>query len=628
MCGICGFIDFELTSDKVLLDLMTSTLHHRGPDDNGSEIYIQNNLVIGLGQTRLAIIDLSPLGHQPMEFENYSIIFNGEIYNFKELKKDLELLGHDFKSNSDTEVILHSYKEWGIDCVSKFIGMFIFVIFDKVANVITVFRDRAGVKPFYYYWNEDLFLFSSELKSFHKHPKFSKKINIASVQQYMDFGYIPSPNCIFENCHKLEPGHILNLNLNTKEIKLTKYWDVTDYYKQPILDISYEDAKVEVEKLLKSACECRMVSDVPVGVFLSGGFDSTAVAALLQKDRKERLKTFTIGFEEGNNEAPYAKDIAEHLGTSHTEYYCTIKEAQDIIPELPYFYDEPFGDSSAIPTILVSKMAKKDVTVALSADAGDEIFAGYTIYRTFLKDLSLIERIPKGFRKVTGKLIMLATFFIPKKKQRLKRKLTTLSCVLNVGANITHQELYRTYFKLSNTIKEALFKNPLENRTTKFDFDFSKFKKDLSIPMAIDYSMYLESDILTKVDRATMSVSLEGREPFLDHRIIEYVAQLPMNFKYGQTQKRILRDIVYQYIPKELMDRPKTGFSIPIYKWLKADLRYLIEENLDSTSIEEAGIFKVSSVEKIKIQFFKDQLDDLTIIWKLLQFQMWYKKWM
>ena len=628
MCGICGFIDFNSNSNKELLNSMTSTLHHRGPDDRGTEIYSLNNAVVGLGQTRLSIIDLSSLGHQPMNYNNFSIIFNGEIYNFEEIKKDLFIRGHRFKSDSDTEVILHSFEEWGVDCVSKFIGMFAFVIFDKSTNDITIARDRAGVKPFYYYWNEDLFLFSSELKAFHKHPKFVKKINTASVQQYMDFGYIPSPYCIFENCHKLQAGHILNLNLSTKEIKLTKYWDVTDYYKQPKLDISYEDAKIQVEKLLKSACDYRMVSDVPVGVFLSGGFDSTAVAAILQNNRKEKLKTFTIGFEEGNNEAPYAKDIAKYLGTNHTEYYCTTQEAQEIIPELPYFYDEPFGDSSVIPTTLVSKVAKKDVTVALSADAGDEIFAGYNIHKTFLKNLYLINKIPTIIHRPTGLFLRVLSSFLPRRTYGIKHKLKTLSKLLTSKKSMLFQELYKSYFSLSDAVKKDLFKENLKLPETIFDSDFSEFKQDLSIPLAIDYSIYLQNDILAKVDRATMSVSLEGREPFLDHRIIEYVAMLPMNFKYGKVQKRILRDIVYQYIPKELMDRPKTGFSIPIYTWLKKDLKYLIEDNLDPLSIEETGIFNVDSVERIKKQFFNNQLDDLTIIWKLLQFQMWYKKWM
>lgn len=627
MCGICGFIDFKSTSDYDVLNKMISTLHHRGPDDRGSEMYLIDNVSVGFGHARLSILDLTSAGHQPMNYEYLSIVLNGEIYNFEEIKKELELLGHQFNSESDTEVVLHSFLEWGESCVSKFIGMFVFVILNKRTNEITIIRDRAGVKPLYYYWNEGLFLFASELKAFHQHPRFEKKINVNSVYQYMDFGYIPSPYCIFKNCHKLEPGHILKFNITKNTFEITKYWDVHDYYRLPKLNISYTDAQNEVEKLLISACEYRMVSDVPVGVFLSGGYDSTAVTALLQQNRIEKLKTFTIGFEEGNNEAPFAKEIANYLGTNHSEYYCTTKEAQEIIPDLSYYYDEPFADSSAIPTILVSKLAKKEVTVALSADAGDEIFAGYTIYKTFEKNRALINKLPNKFQYVAGNLIKTANFLVPNYKYSLKHKLNSLSKVLTKDNELKDQELYRSYFTLSNAIKNELFIDSFNLQKTAFDMNYLGFKDSLSIPLGIDYLMYLQNDILTKVDRATMSVSLEGREPFLDHRIIEYVAQLPMEFKFGSTQKMILKDIVHKYVPKQLMDRPKTGFTIPIYSWLKKDLRYLLEENLNTSAID-ANLFVPSFVQKLTEDFLLDRLDDPTIIWKLLQFQIWYKKWM
>tara|TARA_B100000989_G_C19532516_1_gene470900 strand:+ start:588 stop:2492 length:1905 start_codon:yes stop_codon:yes gene_type:complete len=634
MCGICGFIDFKFNSGIQILEEMVSAQNHRGPDDNGSLIFKKENFVVGLGHTRLSILDLTKLGKQPMKFENLSIVYNGEIYNFKEIKKELVLLGHSFFSDSDTEVILHSFKEWGIKCVEKFIGMFVFLIFDRLNNKITVFRDRAGVKPFYYYWNQDLFLFSSELKTFHKHPKFLKKVDISSVHQYMDFGYIPAPYCIFQGCKKLESGHILTFDLKTKVIELTKYWDVTSFYKMDKLKITYKEAKLQLEKLLKSSFEYRMVSDVPVGVFLSGGFDSTAVTAVLQNGRSDKLKTYTIGFQKGKddnsfyNEAPFAKAIANHLGTDHKEYYCSEKQAQKIIPELPHFYDEPFGDSSAIPTTLVSRIAKEDVTVVLSADGGDEIFGGYSIYTTFLKNLAIINTVPNICKKPLSKLLKLVQYFIPVQKNNLKNKINVFSYLLSLNKNKLHQELFKKYFKLNSSIKKNLFVNNAETRTTKFDCDFSDFKKDLSIPMCIDYSMYLEDDILTKVDRATMSTSIEGREPFLDHRIIEFVARLPISFKYGVTQKKILKDIVYKYVPKELMDRPKSGFSIPINYWLKNDLKYLIDQNLDLKSIKKSKIFKPLKVENLKKSFFKGDLDNSDVIWKLLQFQMWFKKWM
>lgn len=348
------FINFKTNSNIVVLDKMVSTLHHRGPDDRGGEVFNYNEAMIGLGHTRLSIMDLSPAGHQPMHFEHLSIVFNGEIYNFKEIKNELFTLGHQFKSESDTEVILHAFLEWGKTCVSKFNGMFVFVIFNKLSLEVTIIRDRAGVKPLFYYWKDGLFLFASELKAFHQHPRFEKKINENALHQYMDFGYVPTPYCIFENCGKLEPGHILTFSTSKKSFEITKYWDVNDFYRLPKLNISYNEAKEEVEKILLSAFEYRMVADVPVGVFLSGGYDSTAVAAMLQSSRSEKLRTFTIGFEEGNNESPFAKEIANFIGTDHNEFYCTTKEAQEIIPSLPFFYDEPFADSSAIPTILVS----------------------------------------------------------------------------------------------------------------------------------------------------------------------------------------------------------------------------------------------------------------------------------
>lgn len=625
MCGICGFVDFKSTSDKELLDTMISTLHHRGPDDRGGEIYNQNNVVVGLGQTRLSIIDLSPLGHQPMEYENYSIVYNGEIYNFEEIKEELYSLGHKFKSNSDTEVILHSFKEWGLNCVSKFIGMFVFVILDTKLNEVTIIRDRAGVKPLFYYWKDGLFMFSSELKAFHEHPRFVKKIDKKAVQQYMNYGHVPSPNCIFKDCSKLDAGHILKFSLKNKKYSITKYWDVTNFYKKPKLKISYQEAKDKVKSLLISSFNYRMVADVPVGVFLSGGIDSSIVTAILQKNRKEQLNTFTIGFEEGNNEAPHAKEIANYLGTNHKEYYCTTKEVQEIIKDLPFYFDEPFGDSSAIPTILVSKLAKEDVTVALSADGGDEIFAGYDLYKTFDKNYNFIKKIPSSLSKPICVLLKIAKYCIPGSRQGLKKKTGTIINVLSKKEKFKITELYNSYFVLGDNINKKLFRE-LESENMKkqpWSLDY------LSFALSTDYKNYMQNDILTKVDRASMSVSLEGREPLLDHRIIEYVATLPNEFKFdGGGQKKILKDILYDFAPKKLFDRPKAGFSLPIDKWLKTDLNELLEEFLSAESIEKSNFFNFNYIEELKKKFYNGTLYDSSIIWKLIQFQMWYKKWM
>jgi asparagine synthase (glutamine-hydrolysing) len=629
MCGICGFIDFRSNTDVVVLNKMVSTLHHRGPDDRGGEVFNYSGFNVGLGHTRLSILDLSSAGHQPMHFEYLSVVFNGEIYNFKEIKNELCKLGHRFRSESDTEVILHAFMEWGNSSVNKFNGMFVIVIFNKSTFELTIIRDRAGVKPLFYYWKNGLFLFASELKAFHQHPHFEKEINENAVHQYMDFGYIPSPYCIFENCKKLNPGHILSFRTSKKSFETTKYWDVNDYYRLTKVETPYEEAKGELEKLLLSAFEYRMVADVPVGVFLSGGYDSTAVAAMLQSSRTEKLKTFTIGFKEGNNEAPYGKEIANYIGTDHNEYYCTSKEAQEIITTLPFFYDEPFADSSAIPTMLVSRFAKENVNVALSADAGDEIFAGYSTYKSYLDDLARVNLIPRNFKKEVGNVLNLTKHTIPK-GFLLRRKMSVLSSVLKAENGKMQQELLKNYpyVKINNDIKNSLFINTTEERSTSYNNDFNDFNDDLSIALSIDYSMYLQNDILTKVDRATMSASLEGREPFLDHRILEYAAQLPNDYKFGTSPKMILKDIVHKYVPRELLDRPKAGFSLPINSWLKGDLSPLLYDNLNKNMIKETGIFNASYVDKLVGKFLKGKLYDEDIIWRLIQFQMWYKEWM
>lgn len=628
MCGLCGFIDFNSETTLETLDKMVSTIIHRGPDDKGIEIYSSDNCTVGFGHARLSIIDLSVLGHQPMSYDRFTIVYNGEIYNYKEIRRELQGLGHTFISGSDTEVILHSYEQWGSECVHKFIGMFAFVIYDKKKHQIVVFRDRAGVKPFYYYWENGLFLFGSELKVFHQHIGFKKEINLEAVHLYFQYGYIPSPYSIFKNCHKLNSGHILTFDLTSGTMEIQKYWDIVDHYRKPQLGISYPDAINEVEKLLISACNYRMVADVPVGVFLSGGFDSTAVTAILQKDRTEKIKTFTIGFETGTNEAPYAKATARYLGTDHTEYYCSTADVENIIPELPLYFDEPFSDDSALPTILVSKLARKDVTVALSADAGDEIFGGYNNYRSLNRNIAMLKSIP-GFLHAPLSAILSNMAKLPlRSHQLLKHQMVTLSAGLKIYNQDYISFIYdRMQSYPAHVMKSLLIgepNNPYNNLLGR-----NLFKDDISVAMAMDYKNYLQNDILTKVDYATMSVSLEGREPLLDHRLVEFVARLPVQYKYdGITTKKILRDIVYKYVPKDMMDRPKTGFSMPINTWLKSDLRPFLDEMLSEEMIKRSGIFNVRQVMNIKKSFLQDSDGDQTIIWKILQFQQWYNLWM
>ena len=636
MCGIAGFIDFSHQSSEEILRNATDILAHRGPDGSGYHFSQHQDFQIGLGHRRLSIIDLSNAASQPMSYKNFTIIFNGEIYNYAEIKSELEQLGHQFHSHSDTEVILHAWEAWGTAMVKRFIGMFAFIIYDNIKNEVMAFRDRAGVKPFYYYWHEGLFLFSSELKSFHEHPKFKKIINKQAVHQYFQYGYIMAPLAIFENTHKLIPGHYLHFSLTQKNFTIKKYWDVFDAYNKPKLDISETEAQSSLHELLISACNYRMVADVPVGVFLSGGYDSTAVTALIQSQQKDKLKTFTIGFhEEDHNEAVFAKQVASHLKTDHTEYYCTTKEAQDIIPDIPFYCDEPFGDSSIIPTTLVSRLAKQQVTVALSADAGDEIFAGYIKYQQALDFHKRINLFPSLLRKSSSHLLDIIpdSFLITItgnnavsiKKERFKQLLQMQHPSAVNLMDILFSQVYS-----NNQLKGLLNENIIQPDS--FFSSESQLEADIGLldsMLAIDYKTYMPDDILAKVDRAGMSISLEGREPFLDHRIVEFVAQLPENLKIKNgDRKYLLKKIVHEYVPKSIMDRPKMGFGVPVFNWLRNDLKSFTEEFMSEKAFAQHGLFNQHGVNHIMNQFYKGDRNYNSLFWYLLMFQMWYKKWM
>lgn len=633
MCGISGFADFNKKTDRGILEKMNRIMAHRGPDGEGYGMYDHQAAVVGLGHRRLSIIDLTAGGNQPKVFENLYLTFNGEIYNYEEIKKELEQKGHLFNSHSDSEVILHAYKEWGSAALQKFIGMFAFAIYDATAQKVFACRDRAGVKPFFYYWKDGLFLFGSELKALMQHPDFVKEIDMDAAAAYMQYGYVPTPHCIFKSAYKLKPGYFLELDLKDRSLTTHQYWNVYDAYNQPVLKIDLPDAINETEKLLINAFQYRMVSDVPVGVFLSGGYDSTCVTALLQANNTEKIKTFTIGVPDaGLNEAPYAKDTAARLGTDHTEYYCTEKEALEIVPQLPFFYDEPFADSSAIPTTLVSRIAREKVIVALSADAGDEIFAGYNRYDYVMKYGKKIKNIPGFMRKTAAAMMdVIPAGSIPyfnrkylfhsryEKVKSLFKNPTDKNILMSITAQMNQKDL------------AGLFKLPVKEMATAFDS--RELKKEnfspLSFMMAIDYQTYLLDDILQKVDRAGMSVSLEGREPFLDQRVIEWAARLPMEYKYNKGIKKfIIREIVHKYIPKEMMDRPKMGFGIPIAAWLQKELKPFVDQYFDEQFIAKQDIFDNREIQRIRKSFYQGKTERAEKIWYLLMFQMWYDKWM
>lgn len=622
MCGICGYLNYKQKIEPYVIEEMVKAQRHRGPDDAGSFILSEGDCQVALGHVRLSILDLSMQGHQPMSFLNLTIVFNGEIYNYKEIRAELIKKGHSFLSNCDTEVILHSFKEWGAACIDKFIGMFAFAIYDKDQKKLYLFRDRAGVKPLFYYHTEDVFLFASELKSFCKFPHFDKIINHDVLYAYMTLGYIPGKQCIFEKAHKLESGSYLVYNLIDKSIQTHKYWDIEDYYRRPKFSLSYEEAQEHLIELFKSAFGYRLVSDVPVGLFLSGGYDSTLVASIITKELGHNLSTFTIGFTEGVNEAPDAEQIANHLGTNHTSYNCTPQDALAIIPELPNYYDEPFSDSSAIPTILVSRLSKEKVSVVLSADGGDEEFAGYNSYSLLEKQFKQLSEIPAPL----GRMIPSSKSLLHVGNYKFQKKIDS-------AKEFYHQKEqdYRSLYISRLAIPYKLidvFDEDIRRESFVRTFDDIVVKHDsLEYALLADYKIYMKDDILVKVDRATMSVSIEGREPLIDHRITEMAAQLPLEYKYKNgIKKRILRDIVHRYVPQQIMDKPKRGFSMPIDKWLRTSLNEYLMDSLSEKNLMRSNL----SFHKVNVllnKYLHGNLEYDTIIWKILQYQAWYNRW-
>jgi asparagine synthase (glutamine-hydrolysing) len=580
MCRINGIFRF---SSEANLDLeseglrLRDLMRHGGPDDAGH--YYDADHQVFLGHRRLSILDLSPAGHQPMDFDDFSIVYNGEIYNFLEIRHELTLLGYSFVTGTDTEVILKAFDKWGYECVNRFRGMFAFAIWDKKNKKLIVCRDRLGVKPLHYYCKDGIFIFASEIKSVSKFPGLDLTIDQLSVSSFLQVGYIKSPNSIFKNIKKLNPGHFLEIDLNG-DLKTWCFWDTADI-QYSTTDQKDEEILEYTESILKESFDLRMVSDVPVGVFLSGGIDSSLVTALLSKDATTRLKTFTIGFDDpAFDESSHALAVSSHFGTDHTEMKCTANDFLNTLDSYYEMYDEPFGDSSGIPTFLVSKLAREKVTVSLSADGGDEIFGGYDRYSSISNIYGKLRFIPLPLRKMLGAAVssmsisqidsLVRTFLkgvdtngldwrIPKLVNGLKAS-SQIDFYSNTSCTVDDVKLGKLHRYAAADIyfpEKELFND---------QFIFSSLGK-------VDVKSYLEGDILTKVDRATMKVALEGREPLLDHKLVEFGLSLPDKFKSrGGKNKWLLREILYKYIPKDIVDRPKRGFAIPVKKWLQSHL--------------------------------------------------------
>lgn len=636
MCRITGFIDNNFKGNydvKQCIVNMTESLKHGGPDDFG--LYIDEENGIALGHRRLSIIDLSASGHQPMSFRNYLITYNGEIYNYKELVLELKEAGYSFHSNSDTEMILVAFHHWGLECINRFVGMFVFAILDTNTNKLTLVRDRFGVKPLYYYHTEGLFIFASELKALYHHPKFKAVINANVIPDFIRFGYIKAPYCIYQNTFKLDKGSLLELESNGV-VKITKYYDVKSiYYNSEVKAYSDQEAISQCEKILTQAFNYRMVSDAPVGMFLSGGIDSTLVTAILQSGSSKPLNTFTIGFAENEyNEAEYAKQTSQHLGTNHNEIYCNENDFVNILDELPDIFDEPFADSSSIPTLLVSKLARESVTVSLSADGGDELFGGYLKYKANYDYYDKLKYIPLSIRKqlsnvghhISPKIIFnLFSRLNDNKYQFLDWRWPKFIQSVKAENPVHFQYL------ISNYISDSRFKSLLAEAENNYpellhDIPIKKNMKYSYFGM-IDLDSYLEGDILTKLDRTSMSVALEGREPFLDQNILDFSFSLHDKFKIrsGET-KWILRQVLKKYVPQKFIDRPKKGFAIPVSKWLRNNLSQDLQLlKLDEKFALSFGLNTATLKEIIDAFLFnKGKQENPVLIWHFYTLYKWY----
>lgn len=636
MCGICGYVGKEVITPGQL-KAMNDTMRHRGPDDSGEEIYeMHGGYNVGFAQRRLSILDLSSLGHQPMHSadKRVSVVYNGEIYNFRELKK--ELSDYRFVSNCDTEVIIAAYLKWGIDCVKKFNGMFAIALYDRESGEIYLIRDRIGKKPLYYWRREASLVFASELKPIMAFPGFSGKIRREVLPRYLYQQYINAPDTIFEDCYKLEAGGILRFKAG--EISKWKYWDVGQAYKRGIENPvgSYEEAKESLKALLKKSVSARMISDVPLGAFLSGGYDSSLVTAIAQECSERPVKTFSIGFnEEKYNEAGYAKAVADYLGTEHTEFYIGEKEMFDLVESIPRYYDEPFADSSQIATMLVSSLAKRHVTVALSGDGGDEFFCGYNVYENVRQAQKL-----DGLGLITDAICR----FPPCRKLGLREKLPFKVRVIAGNRNKECQ----TQFGADNYIIKAMamVKKPDGEMNNK-RYDYAPLPvhyltesvygvKNWQIRrMLLDMDTYLPGDILCKVDRASMKYSLETRCPVLDKDVMEFSYRIPHEFKYRNGDKKhILKDIAYDYIPRELLERPKVGFGVPLDKWLRGPLKEQLSDYSSYDYLDRQGIFDAAYVSDMIASYIRTGdagpatgANYSKLAWSFFVFQQWYQEY-
>lgn len=625
MCGICGFYDTEHRAAEDTLARMTDKLVHRGPDDSSS--WRDDRTGIGLGHRRLSILDLSPLGRQPMHSAcgRYVIAYNGEIYNHRELR--VELGDYPFRSTSDTETILAAVSRWGlVPALRRFVGMFAFALWDRETRELHLTRDRLGIKPLYVARQGNSIVFGSELKALRGYPGFQSVVDRNALSLYFRHGYIPAPHSIYKNVSKLHPGTIASFSSPDQGPTVTTYWSAQEVWlegaRSPFVG-SMEEAVSELDRLVRDAVKSRMLSDVPLGAFLSGGIDSSTVAAVMQAQSARPVKTFSIGFLEPRyNEAPHASRVAAHLGTEHTELIVTSRDLLDVIPDIPKYWDEPFADSSQVPTYVLSQMARDHVTVCLSGDGGDELFAGYARYM-ILDRWGCVERIPLPLRRLLSKGLAAAP-----------------NHLFRVLGEWGDKVRWRTDALAENDFT-GFYRRMVSHSPSPVEFVFGSTEPDSALTDVAnhiggdrffqmtfwDTVGYLPDDILTKVDRASMAVGLEARVPLLDHRVVAFAASLPTSMKVCEGKgKQVLRRVLDRYVPRELVERPKMGFGVPIQEWLGRELRDWCESLLCVDLIRSQGYIDADRVQSIWREYLRGSRHLNHQLWDILMFQAWLEE--
>ncbi|QHO72375.1 asparagine synthase (glutamine-hydrolyzing) [Bradyrhizobium sp. CCBAU 051011] len=642
MCGISGIWERSGCSRQDLkrrASAMTQTLSHRGPDDSG--VWLSEQASIAFGQRRLAIIDLSPLGHQPMVSANgqYAITFNGEIYNFRELRAELERCGVRFRGHSDTEVIVEGFAQWGVkSTIARLNGMFAIAAWDAAERQLFLARDRMGEKPLYWAVFDGLVLFGSELKALRAHPGWKPSLNRGAIAAFLRHGYVPGPFTIYEDVYKLPPAGFVKI-ASGGGIEVGMYWDLAGVVSQGqrnTLRADEEGLVDELEALLHDAVSRRMISDVPLGAFLSGGYDSSTVVALMQKASQRPVKTFTISFENpAFDEAKHAEAVARHLETDHTTFPVSGADALDVVPKLAEMYDEPFADSSQIPTHIVSALTRKRVTVALSGDGGDELFSGYDRYQWTENLWRPSAKMPLALRRLVSASIRAVP---PSTYNSIARYVPHFRRVPRVGQKahrlaqiLSESSIDSMYYHAISYHQDpaALVKGSQEVRTVCWDQDLKVFLPDPVDRMRyLDMCTYLPDDILTKVDRASMAVALEVRVPFLDHRVVEWVWRLP-TFQNARAPrpKHLLRRVLARHVPDRLVERPKMGFGVPLPNWLRGPLRNWAEDLMNEAGLSAGDIFDVEAVRSLWEEFLNGDNASYYLIWHILMFQAWHRQW-